>query len=65
MVNVGRGNVIDESVLLEGLKKDIVKGAALDVWQSEPLPKDHEIYQDEKLNKKILNYCHKADCHEL
>ena len=36
IVNVGRGEVIDEKGLYHSLKKGILKGAALDVWFSYP-----------------------------
>ncbi|XP_077302393.1 D-3-phosphoglycerate dehydrogenase [Arctopsyche grandis] len=36
IVNVGRGGLVNESDLLEGLKSDHVGGAALDVFEQEP-----------------------------
>jgi phosphoglycerate dehydrogenase-like enzyme len=38
VVNVGRGNVIDEEALARALSKGQVAAALLDVWQKEPLP---------------------------
>jgi D-3-phosphoglycerate dehydrogenase / 2-oxoglutarate reductase len=38
VVNVGRGPVIDESALETGLEAGIVHSAALDVFETEPLP---------------------------
>lgn len=37
VINVGRGPVISEMALLEGLKKNIVHSVALDVYETEPL----------------------------
>ena len=37
IVNVGRGPVIKESALIEGLDRGIVHSAALDVFEEEPL----------------------------
>jgi len=37
IVNVSRGPLIDESALSEGLESGIISGAALDVYENEPL----------------------------
>ena len=38
LINVGRGSVIDEPALVQGLQEGWIKGVALDVFQIEPLP---------------------------
>ena len=38
LVNVGRGNTIDEAALVEALRANAIAGAALDVFAVEPLP---------------------------
>jgi phosphoglycerate dehydrogenase-like enzyme len=40
VVNVARGALIDESALVDALESGHVGGAALDVFQEEPLPVD-------------------------
>ena len=44
VVNVGRGNAIDEPALIESLRSGGIAGAALDVFQDEPLPDNSPFY---------------------
>jgi len=48
-VNIGRGDVVDENHLAEMLRKGRLKGAALDVFQEEPLPKDSPLWDLDNL----------------
>jgi len=48
-INVGRGELIDEDALIESLKSKGLRGAALDVFQQEPLPEDHPFWEVENL----------------
>ena len=40
VINVGRGPLIDEAALIEALRERKIAGAALDVFDQEPLPAD-------------------------
>ena len=40
----GRGAVIDEAALIEALRNRSIRGAALDVFEQEPLPSGHPFY---------------------
>lgn len=44
LVNVARGSILDESALIESLKTGNLAGAALDVFEEEPLGKDSELW---------------------
>lgn len=49
ILNVGRGPVIVESALIEALLSKRIRGAALDVFEQEPLPPGHPFYQMENV----------------
>jgi phosphoglycerate dehydrogenase-like enzyme len=44
VINVGRGSVIDEEALIKALSTGRIKGAALDVFDHEPLTDGHAFY---------------------
>lgn len=45
IINIGRGPVIVEQALIAALTENRIRGAALDVFDEEPLPKNHAFYQ--------------------
>jgi phosphoglycerate dehydrogenase-like enzyme len=45
VVNIGRGPIIDTDALLDAIRRNSIRGAALDVTDPEPLPPDHELWQ--------------------
>ena len=49
IVNVGRGSAIDEEALADNLENDHLAGAALDVFQTEPLPADNRLWKTKNL----------------
>ena len=45
LLNCARGGIIHEQDLVEAIKDGTVAGAALDVYETEPLPKEHPLRQ--------------------
>ena len=45
VINIGRGNAIDDDALLTALNSGAVGAAILDVFREEPLPKSHPYWQ--------------------
>lgn len=48
-VNISRGEVVHEQELIEALKAGTIAGAALDVMEQEPLPKDSPLWDMENV----------------
>ena len=48
-VNIGRGNVIKEDEIVEALDNGWLRGAALDVFNIEPLPADCKLWEHPKV----------------
>ncbi len=49
IVNVGRGSAVDENALADALESDMLSGAALDVFTTEPLPGDSRLWTTKNL----------------
>ncbi|HTW49943.1 MAG TPA: D-2-hydroxyacid dehydrogenase [Acidobacteriaceae bacterium] len=45
LINVGRGPVIDHAAMTQALREGRIRGAALDVFEQEPLPADDPLWQ--------------------
>ena len=56
-VNIGRGPAVDEAALVEALRAGRIRGAALDVFEKEPLPDGHPLYS----LKNVFLSAHCAD----
>ena len=48
-MNVGRGSVMDEGALVEALRSGRLSGAALDVFEVEPLPQESPLWELENV----------------
>jgi len=46
-MNIGRGTVVSSDDLAEALKTKLIRGAACDVLEVEPLPQDHPLWDQE------------------
>lgn len=56
LVNIARGEIIDEAYLIDALKKNSFQAAALDVFHQEPLPEDHPLWTMEN----VVVTCHNS-----
>jgi phosphoglycerate dehydrogenase-like enzyme len=44
LINIARGGVVDEDALITALRAGKIRGAGLDVFRTEPLPKDSPLW---------------------
>ena len=49
LINLSRGEVVDEKALYEALKSGVIAGAAIDVYESEPPPADSPLFALENI----------------
>jgi phosphoglycerate dehydrogenase-like enzyme len=49
VINTGRGPTIDERAMIKALSENRIRGAALDVFGQEPLPRGHPFYSLENV----------------
>jgi phosphoglycerate dehydrogenase-like enzyme len=49
LINVGRGSAVDEAAMIDALEQGRLRGAALDVYETAPLPSGHPFYRLENV----------------
>jgi D-2-hydroxyacid dehydrogenase (NADP+) len=49
LINMGRGSLLDEAALVQALESGALRGAALDVTNTEPLPADSPLWKTKNL----------------
>jgi len=59
VINTSRGPIVDENALYKALKEDWIAGAALDVFEVEPLPMDSPL-RDPAIEMKLRKFHHFA-----
>lgn len=64
LVNVGRGQTVDEGALLDALRGQRIRGAALDVFESEPLTPESPFWDLENVLLSPHTADHTADSHQ-
>ncbi|HSP35434.1 MAG TPA: D-2-hydroxyacid dehydrogenase [Thermoanaerobaculia bacterium] len=64
LINVSRGAVVDEEALVDALRNRAIRGAALDVFQEEPLPPDHPLWSLDNVLLSPHSADWTADSHE-
>ena len=60
LVNTSRGPVIDEPALARAIDEGWIAGAALDVFEKEPLPADSPLRKVDPLKLRLFHHCASA-----
>jgi phosphoglycerate dehydrogenase-like enzyme len=64
LINVSRGLVIDEAALIAALRDRRIRGAALDVFETEPLPPESPLWTLDNVLVSPHTADHTADSHQ-
>ncbi|HEX7809497.1 MAG TPA: D-2-hydroxyacid dehydrogenase [Thermoanaerobaculia bacterium] len=62
-INIGRGATVDQSALVDALQAKRIRGAALDVFEVEPLAADHPLWTLENVLISPHSADHTSDAH--
>jgi phosphoglycerate dehydrogenase-like enzyme len=61
LINTARGALVDDEALIEALRSDRLRGAAMDVFDPEPMPPDHLFLSvGPEIQKKLILTPHLA-----
>jgi D-3-phosphoglycerate dehydrogenase len=63
LINTGRGQIVDESALYAALTEGRIAGAALDVFEQEPVPPDNPILKLENVIVSPHSLCWTDECY--
>ena len=64
LINVSRGAIVDEAALVEALQTGRIRGAALDVFETEPLPPESPLWGLDNVLVSPHTADHTADSHD-
>jgi phosphoglycerate dehydrogenase-like enzyme len=64
LINVSRGAIVDEKALVEMLQAGAIRGAALDVFETEPLPAHSPLWDLDNVLLSPHSADHTADAHQ-
>lgn len=64
LINVSRGAVVDEAALVAALVARRIRGAALDVFETEPLPREHALWSLDNVLISPHTADHTDDAHD-
>jgi phosphoglycerate dehydrogenase-like enzyme len=65
LINVSRGAVVDERALIDALRERRIRGAALDVFETEPLPESSPLWTLDNVLLSPHSADHTADAHDI
>ena len=64
LINTSRGAVVDEQALYAAIRAGVIAGAALDVFESEPLPADSPL-RDPQIENRVRLFAHFASAAQV
>lgn len=64
-INVGRGGTVDEEALIDALRNRRIRGAALDVFETEPLAAEHPLWELDNVLLSPHTADHTDDAHGI